>query len=91
MFLRGSRYAQARELTAGPVEGVRPREIGPATGVIEHVLKEGDRPDLLARHYYNDARLWWRILDANPDLNSAADLLDPARVGEVVLIPRIKE
>ena len=27
---------------------------------------QGDGIDLLARRFYNDERLWWRILDANP-------------------------
>lgn len=54
--------------------GLRPRPIGPATGVIEHEVRAGDRLDHLARHYYNDDRLWWRILDANPQLNSGLDL-----------------
>lgn len=48
--------------------GIRSRPIGPAEGVIEHALRAGDRLDLLAQHYYNDDRLWWRILDANPQL-----------------------
>lgn len=48
--------------------GLRPRPIGPATGVVEHVVREGDRLDHMARHYYNDDRLWWRILDANPHI-----------------------
>jgi nucleoid-associated protein YgaU len=95
MFLKGSRYEQARNFDpagdGGIFHGVRPREIGPATGVVEHVVKSGDRLDLLARHYYNDDRLWWRIADANPECVHAGLMLAEDRVGHVLLIPRAKE
>ena len=41
--------------------------------MIEHTVRIGDRLDLLARHYYNDGRQWWRILDANPEFLHADD------------------
>ena len=99
MFLKDSRYASCRRYAAdarGVVrcKGTRPRPLGAALGVIEHVVAEGDRLDLLAHHYYGDARLWWRILEANPDLASGVDISRAAlgaRVGEVVLIPKAKE
>jgi len=80
MFRPGSRYHQARLFTAAagapaPFPGVRPREIGPAPGIIEHTVRAGDRLDLLARHYYNDDRLWWRIADANPAFFFGGDLV----------------
>jgi len=46
---------------------------------------------LLARHYYNDDRLWWRILDANPDILHAGDLCVAERLGETILIPRARQ
>ncbi|TCJ12316.1 hypothetical protein EZJ19_12305 [Parasulfuritortus cantonensis] len=96
MLLKDSRYKDARRFEADeqgnvPCKGTRPRVIGAAVGVLEHVVQEGDRLDLLARHYYSDARLWWRILDANPDLGSGVELALAARVGEVILIPKAKE
>jgi nucleoid-associated protein YgaU len=96
MRLKNSRYQDARRFEAdesGVVrcKGTRPRAIGPAVGVLEHVVREGDRLDLLARHYYGDDRLWWRILDANPDLASGVELSLRERAGEVILIPRAKE
>jgi len=92
MFLRKSRYANALDFSPSDVySGVRHREIGPATGAIEHVIQAGDRLDLLARHYYNDGRMWWRILDANPDIVHAGDLCVKNRVGETILIPRARE
>jgi nucleoid-associated protein YgaU len=95
MFLKGSRYETAKAFhpaeDGSKFPGVRPRAIGPATGVVEHVVKSGDRLDLLARHYYNDDRLWWRIADANPEFIHAGLLLAPDRFGEIILIPRARE
>ncbi|ATB39030.1 hypothetical protein CYFUS_004469 [Cystobacter fuscus] len=96
MFLRGSRYDKARAFAPDPVlgevfRGVRPRAIGPATGVLEHMVRSGDRLDLLARHYYNDPRLWWRIVDANPAFLYGGDLTLERNVGEIILIPRAGE
>jgi len=31
----------------------------------EHLVSEGDRPDLIAAHYLGDADAFWRIADAN--------------------------
>ncbi len=99
-----SRYKNARAFDPPPdgseaFPGIRPREIGPATGVIEHVVKAGERLDHLARHYYGDDRLWWRILDANPELIFGLPLMPvpdsagPAEdlVGTILLIPRARE
>lgn len=96
MLLKNSRYRDARRFEPdeqGVVrcKGTRPRAIGPAVGVLEHVIQEGDRLDLLAGHYYSDTRLWWRILDANPDLASGVELSLQGRAGEVILIPKAKE
>jgi hypothetical protein len=73
MLLPNSRYKTTPLFkpsdTAGVAfSGLRPRRIGPANGVIEHVVCEGERLDQIARHYYNNDRLWWRILDANPQI-----------------------
>lgn len=96
MFLKNSRYQNARRFAPddqGTVrcKGVRPRAIGPAVGVLEHLVSEGDRLDLLARHYYNDPRLWWRIPDANPDLRSGVEISLAGRAGEIILIPKARE
>lgn len=91
MFLKGSRYEKARRyifptgVTA--FAGVRPRDIGPAEGVLEHTLRSWDRLDLLAVHYYDDARKWWRIVDANPDILFAGRLHDESLAGKRILIP----
>lgn len=95
MLLKNSRYQ--KPITFQPAEdgtqfpGIRPRVIGPANGVVEHVVKRGERLDLLARHYYNDDRLWWRIVDANPEFVLGHRLLTEEMVGQVILIPKAKE
>ncbi|MDQ6965565.1 MAG: hypothetical protein Q9M23_01425 [Mariprofundaceae bacterium] len=92
MFINKSRYKDTIPFQSpSDFPGVRPRAIGAATGVIEHVVKAGDRLDFLARHYYNNDRLWWRILDANPDIVHGGDLMIADREGEVILIPRSRE
>jgi hypothetical protein len=93
---KASRYYHTRSFSAEngqlPVfEGIRPRTIGPATGVLEYVVKEKDRLDLLALYFYVDGRKWWRILDANPDIVFGADLTLSEYVGEIILIPRAVE
>ena len=97
MFDRRSRYRDVKLFDPVPktnsgFDGVRPREIGPATGVIEHRIEDGQRLDLLAAHYYNDPRLWWRIVDANPEFLYGGDLVFAEEMaGRIVLIPRAKE
>ena len=41
----------------------------------KHHTKEGERPDLLAHKYFNDAERFWQIADANLVLD-AHDLTD---------------
>ena len=72
-------------------KGVRSRAIGQATGVLEYVVKEDDRLDLLALYYYNDSRKWWRILDANPDIVFGADMSLSDYIGETIMIPRVSQ
>ena len=110
MFLKGSRYEAARPFVAEgggtAFPGVQAREITAAAAVLEHTVQAGDRLDRLARHYYNDDRLWWRIVDANPEvfyggdlLRERADALPVANgtltldrmVGRTILIPRARD
>ena len=78
MLPDGSRYRDSSgsdEAARGVRPGPAPRSFGTATGVMEHRLRAGDRLDLLARHYYGDDRLWWRLLDANPELLYGGDAI----------------
>ena len=93
---RGSRYDQTRPFVgqigqAPAFPGYRARPIGMATGVIEYVVKQGDRLDLLALNFYVDSRKWWRILDANPEIIFGDDLSLADAVGTTILIPRVSE
>jgi hypothetical protein len=96
MSVKGSRYRNTRSFSAEngqlPVfEGIRSRTIGQATGVLEYIVKENDRLDLLALYFYVDSRKWWRILDANPEIIFGADLTLGEYIGETILIPRATE
>ena len=96
MLLKKSRYKTAEPFAplADGTEvfpGLRAREIGPATGVIEYEVKADDRLDMLARHYYNDDRLWWRIIDANPEFVFGHEALGEEMAGQVILIPKARE
>lgn len=96
MFDRKSRYRDARGFApadgeAEPFPGIRPRPIRRATGVLEHRVQAGDRLDLLARQYFNDERLWWRIVDANPEFLYAGDVVTDEMLGRTILIPRPTE
>jgi nucleoid-associated protein YgaU len=66
----------------------RARDIKTQPGVLEHVVQEGDRLDLIALHYYNDDRKWQLILDANPDIMYGGGLDLGRHVGEIILIAR---
>ena len=96
MLKKGSRYDkthlfESKEDGTDVFDGIRPREIDPATGVVQHTIKAGDRLDLLARHYYNDDRLWWRIVDANPEFLYGGDVALEAMEGRIILIPKVRE
>lgn len=74
-----------------PFSGLRARDMSPATGVVEHILKSWERLDQLAEHYYNDPRKWYRILDANPELMYGGDLFGEGFIGKIIIIPGAEE
>ncbi len=92
MAAKNSRYTRARRFVFEADEtivfrGIRPRVISTADGILEHVVKQGERLDLLALYYYNDAHMWWRIVDANPDILFGGELALDQHIGSVILIP----
>lgn len=96
MVDRQSRYAQTRpfrEHAAGavPFAGMRPRLIRTPDGVIEHLVKAWERTDGLSFEYFGDDRRWWRILDANPDILFAGDVVTDGSSGSSIIIPRTGE
>ena len=46
----------------------------------EHRVQPGERLDHLAAHYFADPELFWRILDANPDVTTDDATATPGRV-----------
>lgn len=84
MFFKGSRYLANSQPNKGRIQ---PRDIHTSEGLLEHCIQQGERIDLLAYEYYDDARLWWKILDANPHINDAAGFSMDAFVGELIVIP----
>jgi nucleoid-associated protein YgaU len=96
MLVKKSRYRGVPLFAARPdgttvFPGLRPRPVATALGVVEHEIQAGDRIDHLAHHYYNDDRLWWRIVDANPDIVRAGVSFDERAVGKVLLIPKARD
>lgn len=54
---------------------------------VYYTVVEGDTIDGIAYKYYNNANLYWAILDANPQYLSELDI----QVGDVLMIPNIRE
>lgn len=73
MFDRDSRYARLpvrvhHDAEGRPVPHVARRIIPDRDAAVAQVrVQPGDRLDLIANRVYGDARLFWRIADANPD------------------------
>jgi hypothetical protein len=55
------------------------------TTMAEHVVVDGDRPDLLAFRYLGSADQWWRIADANPVLDPGELTGTPGRHVRITL------
>jgi nucleoid-associated protein YgaU len=84
-----SRFAQLPMLEVKAPDGSRRQVIAlrlvrslPEGKVAQHLTKQSESIDLLARRFYGSERLWWRILDANPVLYP----LD-IRPGDVLNVP----
>ena len=91
MFFPGSRYEKTGTYTVTKADGIMvtvtklPLPVqSPVLGF--HRRLEGQRLDLIAAHYLNDATTFWRLCDANnamvPDALAAHDLVGiPAQGG----------
>lgn len=96
MLTRNSRYKDALPFAPNTegnevFPGLRARMLGPATPVIEHEVAVGDRLDHLARHYYNNDRLWWRLVDASPEFLYGDQALDRDNAGQALPVPKLRE
>ena len=88
MIDRTSRYAKvetavAVDPTGGEVELLQLRLAPETTGVYTHTPQDGDRLDLLAHKFLKDSRKFWRICDAQDQL----DPFDVIAPGQPLVIP----
>lgn len=92
MFDPTSRYAGLSLFPVTLADGtpamlVKPRIIPATAGVTSWRVTQGDRPDLVAHHFYQDGRRFWRIADANFVVDPAESYASP---GTVIPIPTSK-
>nr|WP_319396816.1 hypothetical protein [uncultured Desulfobacter sp.] len=87
MIFKTSRYQKLCDNTEN--KRLPPRAIKTVDGLLEHTVAGGQRLDQIAAYYYNDPSAWWRILDANPDIRSAADFCMGDYAGQTIVIPGI--
>jgi nucleoid-associated protein YgaU len=63
--------------------------------VTRYCVTQGEAIDLLARRFYGDERLWWRILDANPVVYpldiEAGDVLNIPAPGPATRVTRTRK
>ena len=90
MIFKGSRYAGTEILTVPGPDGKERRVLAlrvvpEAPAAMVHTVAEGERVDLLAARFYDEATKSWHILDANPEELNPFELLVP---GRVIRIPR---
>lgn len=86
MFTKQSRYytlpdVVTRDETGQLHQSKSLRLLPTVTGNFQHIVEANDRLDHLAYKYYQRARQWWHINDANPEFLSPLALLgeDPMR------------
>ncbi|HEX8168741.1 MAG TPA: hypothetical protein VF601_23515 [Beijerinckiaceae bacterium] len=84
MFFRGSRYEHVPEAEFAGRDGrtiryKRMRFIPEARGALATIVREGDRPDLVAYTALGDPEQFWRLCDVNR-IQRPADLTrEPGR------------
>ncbi len=89
MFFKGSRYEKVGDAQHTALNGrvsryKKMRFIPDTPARFNHLVTQGERPDLLAFRYYGDPLKFWHIADANSVLQ-AEELT--ARQGRRILIP----
>jgi hypothetical protein len=82
VITRDSRYADVGTAVivrdGRAVTYLRARFITPPTGGYVHTVTSDERTDLIAYRYYRDPARFWRIADANTEMDPE-NLLDPGR------------
>jgi hypothetical protein len=87
MFLQNSRYFNQKTMTAKLRDGrtvaaLEPRRLPSPTGVPTPV-KGNDRLDIIAQRQYQDSTRFWRIADANTQLEARLLIEPPAANSEM--------
>jgi len=86
MIYEGSRYEEAPVYRIRLPEGRRELalfalEYWPTEfDFVLYTVKVGDRFDLLAHRYFNDAELWWWIAAANPEIEYTDTLIEGTKI-----------
>jgi len=73
----------APDQTTRQVVGLRIERPQVTEEMTPYQVKQGETIDLLAQRFYGDEGLWWRILDANPEVIYPLDI----KPGEVLNLP----
>lgn len=88
MFLDDSRYAKLRQEVMTLPDGRRTAAIAlrrlPPTPGAPWEVRERDRLDLIAHAALGDGRAFWRVADANTELEAKALV---AEAGRVIAVP----
>lgn len=89
MIYEGSRYAKGYIMKDGEDYYLAPEPMSYETQKTDLVyqFKDGDRLDLLAKKFYDNASYKWLILQANPQYFSELDIKN----GDIIIIPNPKE
>ncbi|MFW6201521.1 MAG: LysM domain-containing protein [Gemmatimonadota bacterium] len=83
MLSKSSRYRDVRRDEARARDGrtvaVLTLRRPPSPSGVEHTVKQHDRLDIMAHRRYDDATRFWRIADANTELEARALVQAPGR------------
>ena len=87
MFLTNSRYAATPTVTVTTrdrreVRAVRLRRL-PSPAGVRYTIARSDRLDIIAQRRYADSTRYWRVADANSELEATTLMRRPGRVVDV--------
>ncbi len=90
MFFKGSRYEKVKDYKFRRIDGSEiviknKRKITEPSSRLIHNVQEGERTDLLAYRYYNDPLKFWKLADANSEMNPERLLEKPG--GKIIIPP----
>jgi len=94
MFDPSSRYANKELVSFTKVDGTEVRYVKrrfcprgeEQQLLVEVIIQDGDRLDLITSRTIGDPMQFWRVCDANNAMNPC-DLLEPKRIGETLRVP----